>query len=240
MFPNPKTTARVFPAIAATLGQCIPPSLLLIHMWSQGSAMVIFLATLQDVPRSLYEAATVDGANAFRKWWNITIPLCSPVIFFNLVMAFIGVAGIYFLLQAEFLAVVQVLIYVGAITVLIIFTIMLTRRLMEQGLFQLSGKWWLAAPLALALFALIGLVAWSTAWPQRPKEALPPDAVAALGQQLMTTYLLPFEIASVLLLVALVGAIVVAWPVKDRLPEVEELEKKVEEAKGRVEGARGK
>lgn len=66
------------------------PSLLLIHMWSQGSAMVIFLATLQDVPRSLYEAATVDGAGAFRRWWNITIPLCSPVIFFNLVMAFIG------------------------------------------------------------------------------------------------------------------------------------------------------
>ncbi|MEN6478142.1 MAG: sugar ABC transporter permease [Anaerolineales bacterium] len=66
------------------------PSLLLIHMWAQGSAMVIFLATLQDVPRSLYEAATVDGAGAFRRWWNITIPLCSPVIFFNLVMAFIG------------------------------------------------------------------------------------------------------------------------------------------------------
>jgi len=66
------------------------PSLLLIHCWAQGSAMVIFLATLQDVPRSLYEAATVDGANAFRRWWNITIPMCSPVIFFNLVMAFIG------------------------------------------------------------------------------------------------------------------------------------------------------
>lgn len=66
------------------------PSLLLIHMWSQGSAMVIFLATLQDVPRSLYEAATVDGANALRRWWHITIPMCSPVIFFNLVMAFIG------------------------------------------------------------------------------------------------------------------------------------------------------
>lgn len=66
------------------------PSLLLIHMWSQGSAMVIFLATLQDVPRSLYEAATVDGAGAFRRWWHITIPMCSPVIFFNLVMAFIS------------------------------------------------------------------------------------------------------------------------------------------------------
>ncbi len=154
-----------------------------------------------------------------------------------LVVAFIGVAGIYFMLQAEFLAVVQVLIYVGAITVLTIFAIMLTRRLMEQGLFQLTGKWWLAAPLSVGLFALIGLVAWSTTWLQRPKEALPPDTVVALGQQLMTTYLLPFEIASVLLLVALIGSIVVAWPVKDRLPESEALEKKVQEARERVEKA---
>jgi multiple sugar transport system permease protein len=66
------------------------PSLILIHMWSQGNAMLIFLATLQDVPRSLYEAATVDGANGWDKFWNITIPLCTPVILFNLIMAFIG------------------------------------------------------------------------------------------------------------------------------------------------------
>jgi len=66
------------------------PSLILIHMWAQGSAMVIFLAALQDVPRSLYEAATVDGANAWHKFWHVTIPMCSPVILFNLVMSFIG------------------------------------------------------------------------------------------------------------------------------------------------------
>jgi multiple sugar transport system permease protein len=66
------------------------PSLLLIHMWAQGAAMVIFLATLQDVPRSLYEAATVDGANAWHRFWHITIPMCSPVILFNLVMGFIS------------------------------------------------------------------------------------------------------------------------------------------------------
>jgi multiple sugar transport system permease protein len=53
------------------------PSLILIHMWAQGNAMVIFLATLQDVPRSLYEAATVDGANAWHKFWNITVPMCT-------------------------------------------------------------------------------------------------------------------------------------------------------------------
>jgi multiple sugar transport system permease protein len=66
------------------------PTLLLIHCWAQGAAMVIFLATLQDVPRELYEAATMDGASSFRRFWSITIPMCSPVILFNLVMAFIG------------------------------------------------------------------------------------------------------------------------------------------------------
>ncbi|GAB4513031.1 MAG: sugar ABC transporter permease [Anaerolineae bacterium] len=65
------------------------PTLILIHMWAQGNAMVIFLAALQDVPRSLYEAATVDGANAWHKFWHVTIPMCTPVILFNLVMGFI-------------------------------------------------------------------------------------------------------------------------------------------------------
>jgi multiple sugar transport system permease protein len=70
--------------------QLAKPSLILVHMWAQGNAMVIFLATLQDVPRSLYEAATVDGANAWHKFWNITVPMCTPVILFNGVMATIG------------------------------------------------------------------------------------------------------------------------------------------------------
>jgi len=65
------------------------PSLIMINMWASGTAMVIFLATLQDVPREYYEAATVDGANAWSKFWNITIPMSSPIILYNLVMAFI-------------------------------------------------------------------------------------------------------------------------------------------------------
>jgi multiple sugar transport system permease protein len=68
----------------------VRPTLILIHMWAQGSAMVIFLATLQDVPRSLYDAAMIDGANGFRRFWHVTIPMCSPVVLFNLVMGFIG------------------------------------------------------------------------------------------------------------------------------------------------------
>ena len=68
----------------------VKPTLLVIHMWAQGSTTVLFLATLQDVPRSLYEAATVDGANGWHKFWHVTVPMCSPVILFNLVMGFIG------------------------------------------------------------------------------------------------------------------------------------------------------
>jgi multiple sugar transport system permease protein len=68
----------------------VKPTLVVIHMWAQGAAMVIFLATLQDVPRSLYEAAIVDGASAFRRLWHVTIPMVSPVILFNFVMSFIS------------------------------------------------------------------------------------------------------------------------------------------------------
>ena len=65
------------------------PSLIMIYTWAQGTAIIIFLATLQDVPRTLYEAAELDGANAFQKFWNITIPMCTPVILFTLIIGFI-------------------------------------------------------------------------------------------------------------------------------------------------------
>jgi len=65
------------------------PSLILIYIWTQGAAVVIFLAAIQDVPRSLYEAATVDGANDWHKFWNVTVPLTTPVILFNLIIGFI-------------------------------------------------------------------------------------------------------------------------------------------------------
>lgn len=66
------------------------PSLIIIQCWAQGSAIVIFLAALQDVPRSLYDAATVDGANGFQQFWNVTVPICTPAILFNLLMGLIG------------------------------------------------------------------------------------------------------------------------------------------------------
>lgn len=66
------------------------PSLIMIYVWAQGTAVVIFLAALQDVPRSLYDAALVDGANAWARFWNVTVPMCTPVILFNFIMGIIA------------------------------------------------------------------------------------------------------------------------------------------------------
>ncbi len=67
----------------------MPSVISIAWVWGCGYTMVLFLATLQDVPRELYEAATVDGAGAWHKYWNVTIPMCTPVILFNLVTGLI-------------------------------------------------------------------------------------------------------------------------------------------------------
>jgi multiple sugar transport system permease protein len=66
------------------------PSLILMSLWGIGGGMVIYLAGLQGIPTELYEAAAVDGATGVRKFWHITIPMISPVLFFQLVMGIIG------------------------------------------------------------------------------------------------------------------------------------------------------
>jgi len=66
------------------------PALVLVGIWGMGGTMIIFLAGLQQVPISLYEAATVDGAGRFEQFLNVTLPVLSPVIFFNLIMGIIA------------------------------------------------------------------------------------------------------------------------------------------------------
>lgn len=66
------------------------PAFIMMSLWGVGSTVVIFLAGLQGVPRNLYEAAEIDGANTWQRFWNITVPMMTPVIFFNLIMGTIG------------------------------------------------------------------------------------------------------------------------------------------------------
>jgi len=66
------------------------PSLIIMGIWGTGGAMLIFLAGLQSVPTALYEAATIDGANAWRRFWAVTLPMLTPTIFFSIIMRIIG------------------------------------------------------------------------------------------------------------------------------------------------------
>jgi multiple sugar transport system permease protein len=66
------------------------PAFVLMSLWGVGGAMIIYLAGLQSVPQHLYEAAEIDGAGLLTRFWNVTIPMVSPVIFFNIVMSVIG------------------------------------------------------------------------------------------------------------------------------------------------------
>lgn len=161
-----------------------------------------------------------------------------------LVLAFVGVAGLYVLAGAYFLGVVQILVYVGAISVLVLFAVMLTRNVMaEESPFNRESV--LAFMVAGSVFGLLAVVGYVADWPLThgvlpPAAGVPvpagtdlganaalaappppgatgdaalatlPDTVAMLGRSLMTEHLLAFEVMSIVLLVALVGAIVIA------------------------------
>ena len=132
-----------------------------------------------------------------------------------LVSTLFGVAVAFALLNAGFLAVVQVVVYIGAIAILFIFAVMLTRKdLRDQGA-QHNKNWWVGALLSVLTF--VGLFFLLQSWSGMSTTAAPYpsgfDAVAELGDELVSPagYVLPFEVASVLLVAALVGAVYVAF-----------------------------
>ena len=100
-----------------------------------------------------------------------------------LIVSFFGIAGIFILLQAEFLAVVQVLVYIGAIATLIIFAIMLTRRIMDPQQPRFNSQWGLVGGFAALLFVGLAAVVTRVAWPVAAGE-VPADAIAQLGRRL--------------------------------------------------------
>ncbi len=128
-----------------------------------------------------------------------------------LVLSFVGVAGFYILLEAELLAMIQLLVYVGAIAILIIFAIMLSRQAMATDDKVLNEQWILGGIVAVALFAVLVYVLVQVNWPV-VETAVPANSIQRLGEALVNPngFVLPFEVASVLLLVALVGAVIIA------------------------------
>jgi len=127
---------------------------------------------------------------------------------FALLGTLAGVAGLYLYMGADFVGVVQLIIYVGGILVLLLFAVLLTNRIGEVRISNASAGLLLGAPPAIALFALCARVAVHTPWPTT--EAVPAPLTARLGEAFLHELLLPFELASLVLLMALVGAMVIA------------------------------
>jgi len=128
----------------------------------------------------------------------------------SLVLSFLGVAAIYFQLEAGFLGLVQILVYAGAISVLIIFAIMLVmdKDANETNLSYATQKYWgglVALLITLGLGAAIGSSSWLVS-----RGSVPGDTVGALAGLLLGDYVVAFEIAAILLLVAVIGAIILA------------------------------
>ena len=153
-------------------------------------------------------------------WWAMTLcvlggaigVVISENIFHSalfLILSLFGVAGYYVILSAGFLAVVQVMVYVGAIAILVLFAIMFSRQIMRPNE-KTENRQWLAGLIAASgLFAALLVVVNTVAWPV--VDAQPGgDTILQLGLAFLGSYLIPFMVVSVLLSVALIGAIFLA------------------------------
>lgn len=130
---------------------------------------------------------------------------------FLLAGVFISLAGMYILLNADFVAAAQVLIYVGAVNVLILFAIMLVNK--REDFVPIRNAWLRpvsTAVVSLGLFALLSTMVLITPWSLSTGTAAGNSAIVVIGQHFFTDFLLPFELASILLLMAMVGAIILA------------------------------
>jgi NADH-quinone oxidoreductase subunit J len=126
-----------------------------------------------------------------------------------LVLSFAGVAGYYVLLSAGVLAVVQLMVYIGAVAILILFAIMLSRHMMSPDEGQVNEQYPWAMIASLLLFGALMFVVTTATWPVSG-TAPTGDAVKQLGEAFLGSYLIPFEVVSVLLSVALIGAVILA------------------------------
>jgi NAD(P)H-quinone oxidoreductase subunit 6 len=160
-------------------------------------------AGLPDVLFYFLAALTVAGAAGVALSRNI---LYSAV---GLLMALLGAGSLYVFLSADFVAITQLLVYIGGVLVLILFAVMLTNRITEMNVsnssFGLFGGILLFVSVAPVLLAVVAL----TPWPAVAPAALAPTT-AAIGNGFLTKWLLPFEVASLVLLATLIGAVVIA------------------------------
>ncbi|MBI4041719.1 MAG: NADH-quinone oxidoreductase subunit J [Deltaproteobacteria bacterium] len=128
----------------------------------------------------------------------------------SLFISFFGVAGLYALLAADFVAAAQVLIYVGGILILLLFAVMLSKNIYGATFQEEKKKKIWPSLLGMLFLGVITKIAWTTHWSEALVDNLVQPTTARIGHQLLTDYLLPFELSSLLLLSAFIGAITLA------------------------------
>lgn len=121
--------------------------------------------------------------------------------------ALIGIAAVFISLHAEFLAAIQILIYVGAVMTLVVFTIMLTQRLSDKTIHQNNQQSFISLIGVVLFLAFLIPVLLKTPWPVHAPHTI---SLEGLAGALLGTYVFPFEVISVILIAALIGAIVIA------------------------------
>jgi NADH:ubiquinone oxidoreductase subunit 6 (subunit J) len=131
---------------------------------------------------------------------------------FAMIFSFLGVAGLYILLSADFLAAMQVLVYVGGITVVILFAVMLTRGIEDPDSSNPVMNRPASALASAGVLAMLLMLIFNTDWRLHQQAPLQSgEGISArLGEMFLGKYLLPFEVVSVLLLAALIGAVIIA------------------------------
>jgi len=162
-------------------------------------------STTQQICFLVLAATTVTG--------SLGVVLLPNIVYsaFLLGGVFLSVAGLYLLLNASFVAAAQILVYVGAVNVLILFAIMLVNK--KEAMAAIPGllvRRLLSGAVCAGLFALLLRVALTTPWALPGPTPVGEEATIRIGEHLFSDYLLPFELASVLLLMAMIGAIVLA------------------------------
>ncbi|MBG1263036.1 NADH-quinone oxidoreductase subunit J [Nostoc commune] len=152
----------------------------------------------------------------------IGVVLFSNIVYsaFLLGGVFISIAGIYLLLNADFVAAAQILIYVGAVNVLILFAIMLVNK--REDFVAFPNSWVrkvLTGIVSVGLFGLLSTMVLATPWAYSAAPVAGGESsIVLIGEHFFTDFLLPFELASILLLIAMVGAIILAR--REYLPDL--------------------
>jgi NADH-quinone oxidoreductase subunit J len=130
----------------------------------------------------------------------------------SLTVTFAGLAVLYLRLDAQFVGFAQILVYIGAVAILVVFAILLTKASGTPEYRDYSRQWLFGLVLAAAVFALLTWAVTSSLPADATADAASPVTVQTIGAALMSTYVLPLEIVAVLLTVALIGAVIVAMP----------------------------